>query len=504
MLTIIIIFFVMCPIALVIISVLLFHKSQDLNILRKKYTPIIDIEKHCVELRERFDIQQAAFQKESNELIAEKNLTIANLQNDIKILIEKRLDTKALIESMMFQENTLKKSIALMKEQDYLIDCGFYEPHYAFGSMIAYERKLKEIGLDEKDLIEKDRAVKSLDSFGMSKEDQKLNKNIKKLVLRAFNGECDAAVAKVDYKNIVTMETRIEKVFSSINKMTEYRSIEISKEYLALKIAELRLVHEFQEKKQKEAEEQRMIKEAMREELKAQAEMEKAKKDAEAEERKYSNELERVRLEIAEATGARQDKLLDKISELEKLLQEAQANKERAISRAQMTKSGHVYIISNIGAFGENVYKIGMTRRLEPMERIDELGSASVPFVFDVHAIIYSEDAPALESELHNKLDPFRINKINLRKEFFKVDLEEISKIVIERNSEIQITRIAEAKEYRQSIALLNKNNSATNNTIKFYCSSCNQKLEVEKDWVGKKLQCPTCNMSVMVPKIDE
>ena len=140
---------------------------------------------------------------------------------------------------------------------------------------------------------------------------------------------------------------------------------------------------------------------------------------------------------------------------MEQRLLEAQANKERATSRAQMTRSGHVYIISNIGSFGEDVYKIGMTRRLDPMDRVRELGDASVPFQFDVHAVIYSENAPTLENALHRAFHHRRVNRVNERKEFFRVTLDEIAEVVRQHHGEIEFTQMAEAKEYRQSLAIL-------------------------------------------------
>ena len=139
---------------------------------------------------------------------------------------------------------------------------------------------------------------------------------------------------------------------------------------------------------------------------------------------------------------------------LEENLQKAQELKERAISRAQLTKSGHVYIISNIGSFGDTVYKIGMTRRLEPMHRIDELGDASVPFDFDVHGLIYSENAPELENMLQKKLESKRVNLVNRRAEFFNTTIDELEAIVKELNLSIQLTKMAEARDYRETLSL--------------------------------------------------
>ncbi|MGE3727310.1 MAG: GIY-YIG nuclease family protein, partial [Candidatus Sericytochromatia bacterium] len=145
--------------------------------------------------------------------------------------------------------------------------------------------------------------------------------------------------------------------------------------------------------------------------------------------------------------------LEQKLAEAEIRLHDAEEAKKRAISQAQLTKCGHVYVISNIGSFGEDVFKIGMTRRLDPMDRVKELGDASVPFPFDVHAMIYSEDAPGLENQLHKLFNESRLNRVNNRKEFFRVGLKDIEKAAHKFGATVEFTKIAEAKEYRESVA---------------------------------------------------
>lgn len=152
--------------------------------------------------------------------------------------------------------------------------------------------------------------------------------------------------------------------------------------------------------------------------------------------------------------GGKHDALMVQIEELQRRLAEAHANRERAIARAQMTRSGQVYVISNVGSFGENVFKIGMTRRLDPLDRVRELGDASVPFQFDVHGIIYSDDAPGLENLLHRTFSHRRVNLVNERKEFFAVPIDEIAEVVKRHDAEIELTLLAEAKEYRSTLAL--------------------------------------------------
>jgi hypothetical protein len=229
---------------------------------------------------------------------------------------------------------------------------------------------------------------------------------------------------------------------------------------LELKLDEMALSYEYEQKKYEEKEEQRRIREQMREEEKAQKEFERAEREAEDEERRYTRALEKVKSELAFATQSEIEELNRKISFLQQNLQQAQERKMRAISQAQMTKVGHIYIISNIGSFGEDVYKIGMTRRLDPLDRVRELGDASVPFRFDVHAIIYSEDAPSLEYELHKNFKDRRMNMINGRKEFFKVSLDEIEAFISQQtNASIQFTKLAEAKEYRETLKFVEQLN---------------------------------------------
>ena len=201
----------------------------------------------------------------------------------------------------------------------------------------------------------------------------------------------------------------------------------------------------------------------MREEEKARKEYEKAIKEAELEEIRYQKALEQVQKVMATKSEEEKLKYSERIAELERELEEAKALKERALSQAQLTKSGHVYVISNIGSFGENVYKIGMTRRLDPLDRVKELGDASVPFPFDVHAMIYSNDAPALENKLHKVFDDKRLNLINMRKEFFNVTLEEIEEEVKKCFGDFKLTKIAEAEQFRKSLKLKNIDNETLN-----------------------------------------
>ena len=367
---------------------------------------------------------------------------------------EQQLSTKIL---------TLKTKLQGLEEQELVEAFGFYESKYDFQGAEEYKQRLDKIRSQQKQMIKVKQAAVCLTEWsvgGSLKEGKKMTDNFLKLVLRAFNGECDVSVVKAKYNNVQTMENRIRKAYGDLNKRSQTTNCEITSHYLELKLQELWLTHEYQEKKYQEQEEQRIIREQIREEEKALRELEKARQDAEKEERRYQEALEKARKEVESSSGKVKEKLFIQIEELQKRLAEAEANKERAISQAQLTKSGHVYIISNIGSFGENVYKIGMTRRLEPMDRVKELGDASVPFPFDVHAMIFCENAPELESRLHKQFHERRMNKANERKEFFRVSLEEIVKIVRKTDEELKIckseiifTKVAEAADYRKTLA---------------------------------------------------
>lgn len=335
---------------------------------------------------------------------------------------------------------------------------GFYQPKYGFESSVQYTARLKGIRDEQLRLIKDDQAAPCDTKWtvgGSAAEGKKMVKQQAKLMLRAFNGECDAAITKVRYDNAVTMERRLEKAYADVNKLGEVQRVFISRRYLDLKLAELHLVHEHREKVEEEKQEQKRIRDQMREEQKAQAEIERAKSEAEKEQAVASAALEKARAELAaEASNNKQhEKLEALVTRLETELKDALDRKAKAIARAQLTRSGHVYVLSNVGSFGDGVYKIGLTRRLDPFERVDELGDASVPFPFDVHAVIFAEDAPGLETRLHRAFASRRVNLVNLRKEYFRVSLEEIQEEVKRHHGLVSFALMAEAEEYRKSVA---------------------------------------------------
>jgi hypothetical protein len=361
---------------------------------------------------------------------------------------------------------SLNHQLADLEDQNALQEYGLYKPKYDLGTSEEYKSKLQEIRQEQKGMIkDEDVIIWAAEwSVGDSKaKGRAMMKQRTKMTLRAFNGECESLILKVKYNNVTQIEERIKKLRDAIHKLSKSDQSTINPDYVDSKIRELHLVHEYRDKQQEEKEEQGQIREQMREEQKAQKELEKAQAEAEKEEDRYQKALEKAKLDLEKSTGEEQAKLQAEIDKLNQALEDAHTAKERAISRAQMTKSGHVYVISNIGSFGKNVYKIGMTRRLDPLDRVKELGDASVPFLFDVHAMIYSENAPELENNLHKTFAEKRINLVNHRKEYFNVGLEDIEKIVKEQSPNSEFVLTAEAEEYRKTVALREADQSPIN-----------------------------------------
>lgn len=272
----------------------------------------------------------------------------------------------------------------------------------------------------------------------------------------AFNGKVDSALSKVKHDNLGKIKQEIIDAFALVNHNgAPFRNARINQGFLDARLTELKWAVATFELRKIEKEEQAAIKAQIREEERAIREMEKARKEAEKEERILQKALDKARSELLKANEGQKAEYETQLAELEAKLKDAEERGQRAISMAQQTRRGHVYVISNEGSFGEEVFKIGMTRRLEPMDRVKELGDASVPFSFDVHAMIYSEDAPSLEKALHKKFELASVNKVNPRKEFFKTSISSIKETVEEQGiADIHWTLKAEAAEYKESLAI--------------------------------------------------
>lgn len=391
-------------------------------------------------------------------------------------------------ESLLAEIRELKARIISFEEEELMQSFGFYKPLYDCVDSAAYKLLLGQIRDKQKNMVKERQALRVDTVFSVDNDrsaGKKIVKNLEKLTLKAFNGECDATIDKVTFSNLESIAARITKAYQDLNEVCQPVGISITNAYLNAKIEELHVCYEYQMKLKTEREEQRKIREEMREQARIQKEIEDSKKKIEKEETHFNQiitelqsrmeaaaaaeraQIEELKARMETAAAEEKEKIAElqakkeaaiaeeraqyeaKLHEYEAQLAGVHKDKEEVLYRERSTRAGYVYIISNIGSFGEHVFKIGVTRRLAPQERIDELGDASVPFDFDVHALIFSEDAPALEGALHEHFADRAINKVNPRKEFFRVSLKEIEEVVRTHHDKVvEFTEVAKAEDY--------------------------------------------------------
>jgi hypothetical protein len=440
----------------------------ELAAIKLKYKPIVDIEAYVDELAEdakktRVDTREANAKAKTKlqdaEIKATNIIESAKIQRDkvIETAEQKAVEIAGDAWDVKEKADFYTKTVKAMKNtiegynDDYVVpntsvldDLADEYDHKEAGEMLKQARKAS------KDLVRSDLAG-NCDYAEKNRKDAAIH-----FAIDAFNGKVDSALSKVKHDNFGKIQQEINDAFTLVNfNGAPFRNARINTEYLDARLNELKWAVAALELKKADQAEQAEIKAQIREEERAQREMEKARKEAEKEERILQKAMEKARKELAAASEEQRAQFEFELAALEAKLHEAEEKGQRALSMAQQTKRGHVYVISNIGSFGENVYKIGMTRRLEPIDRVKELGDASVPFSFDVHAMIYSENAPELENQLHKRFSEMSVNKVNPRKEFFNVSLAEVKQAVEQTdNDKVHWTLKAEAAEYRESIAI--------------------------------------------------
>lgn len=387
---------------------------------------------------------QRLIEQEKSKLAAVRDETLRT-EREVVAIAQRSVDLQGQI--LVWEETLLLESFAL------------YEPKFKLVTSQEYKSRLDSTRDRQKALIKSgDAATGNMDwTVNDSKaQGRKLVNDMIKLVIRSFNNEADACVDNVKFDNVELGEKRILKSFETCNRLGKIMSVEISRTYLSLKLDELHLAHEFQIKKQEEKEEAKRAREELREQQKLEQEI-RAAREKIAKERKHFTTAMRdlqARLDKVESEEERAA-LLAKLAEVEAGRAELESEEKLIDYREQNAKAGYVYVISNLGAFGEGIYKIGMTRRLEPMDRVDELGDASVPFWFDVHAMVFSNNAPALEAKLHERFAVGRLNKVNGRKEFFRADIAEIESVIRENyDAVVEVTHEAAAEQYRESLRM--------------------------------------------------
>lgn len=416
--------------------------KAELERLRSTFTP---------EMQQADNLQQ---------LINKLNSEIALLENDKNTKNQEITALNTTISGLNSQINSLKNEIVELNDEVLFQSFGLYQPRYSFANSDQYKDRLNAIRYEQKEAIKYGKAATGNMGWtvnGNAKQGTKMVKDTQKLLIRAFNTECDDVIDKVKFNNIDSAEKRITKAKDAISKLGTIMTIAITDYYYSLKIQELYLAYEYAQKVQEEKEEQKRIREELREQAKLEKEIEAERKKIAKEQTHYNNQLNTLnkQLENSNLSDEERTALEDKKVQIQDQLEELDKSLKNVDYRAANQKAGYVYIISNIGAFGENVYKIGMTRRLEPMDRVNELGDASVPFNFDVHAMIFSDNAPALESALHKAFENKKVNMINTRREFFNVTLEEIEAVVkANYDKTVEFVRLAPAEQYRETMKI--------------------------------------------------
>lgn len=423
--------------------------QQELNELRKKTADLGEqigkLNAQVTELR-------------SPEYQDHERLTTANnrLSSDNKKMEEKLTEQRQTLLHLEQEEKKRKDEIVVLDEEILAQDFGLYTPVYDFANSVDYKVKLERVRREQKEMAKNWKAASfnvNLTMDGSKAKGERLNKNNIKLILRSFNNECENAIDRVKYNNVDSMKKRINQSYDSLNRLMQPMGIAIKPEYLRLKMDELALAVEYAMKKQEEKEAEKQHRAELREQAKLEKEIAEARKNILKDQKHYQAALEKLNQQISSTEdGSFKDSLLEKKQQMEEKLVQLDQEMKDVDYREANQKAGYVYVISNIGAFGEGVYKIGMTRRLDPMERVYELGDASVPYNFDVHAMIFSDDAPALEAALHRAFEDRKLNMVNTRREFFRVSLDEIEEVVRKNyDKTVEFVRLPEAQQYRES-----------------------------------------------------
>ena len=449
-----------------------------------KYQDIVDAKSFANNIRIDAEALMAQAAERAEQLIIDAK---AELKADQKSAKEKLKSTHLEIEtSFDYATKEAERIIAVAKNKEKEIAGGAYD---AMTNASSYEQTAKAMknvikGYGDEYIIPEESLLDDLaDDFSHEKAGTSLKmarKRTKQMILNgtaaacdyvesgrrstaetfvldAFNGKVDTILSRVKQDNAGKLSQAIRDAYTLVNfNGKAFRDARVTELFLESRLEELKWGEITQQLAAKEREEQRHAKELIREEAKAIKEQERAIKEAAKEEELLQKALLQAREQFEHSSGKQKDLYEQKLADMEGRLQEAMERKERAKSMAQKTKKGYVYIISNIGSFGEDVYKIGLTRRDNPHDRVRELGDASVPFGFDVHAIILSDDAPALEQKLQRHFAACQVNKVNHRKEFFRVNLADVKKEIDALNltTGVKWTMTSEAKEFRESLAI--------------------------------------------------
>lgn len=390
--------------------------------------------------------------KDLNNLYENNKREYNNFKEETKkvVIMEKSEEIEKEINELNNKKDILTKDVKDLETHFQKInaqDLGLAPTSFEFERSETYKEKLKNIRLQEADLLRKVKNKKG-QNISIYKDD------LIRLLYNSFNTFCDYNLTRLTFKTYPTRKKQIETMFNKLNRISN-QQIQIDEKALDYKFQELDASYAYYKLKEEE-------KEALRQQREEEAENKRAQKELEAKQAKLDKEIEALNIakdKVNEKLISAKDEEIEALKlELQKLENEISGLKDEKTDidyRVENTGAGYVYIISNVGSFGNEVYKIGVTRRLDPYQRIQELSSASVPFKFDVHAMIFSYQAYQLENELHKYFDKQRINKVNNRKEFFNIKLDDIKKVLdLHKELTFDFNPEFEAEEFRETLEL--------------------------------------------------
>jgi hypothetical protein len=396
-----------------------------------------EIEQETARLEQERRDAAATLQREREGATAQAREELSSLQAE-----HQQLDARL---SDLRDEVVETEEVALLQE------AGVYEYRHPLSDAVAYQGELKRLRDLIKTMARADGgAVRGTTNWTVNSsaaQGRKMVRDFSKLMLRAYNAEADNLVRGLKPYKLASAIERLTKVAMTIEKLGKTMDIQIADDYHELRVRELELTADYLEKLAEEKEREREDRERLREERKAQQEMERERARLEKERQHYLNAMAALE-EKGDVEGI--GRLRGELSEIDRAIEDVDY-------RAANIRAGYVYVISNLGSFGDQVVKIGMTRRIDPVDRVRELGDASVPYRYDVHALFFSEDAVGIEAKLHERLAERRVNRINHRREFFYATPQEVKAHLLELTGELlQYDEVAEALEFRQSQTLAN------------------------------------------------
>jgi hypothetical protein len=368
------------------------------------------------------------------------------LRAEVSLLRQQASDTAAALAARRGELGQLDAQLVRTREELILQEVGVYEFHHRLENALAYKARLDSIRARIKEMSKRDggavHAAKEWTVEGSAAKGKKMVTEFSKLLLRAYNGEADVLVNKLRPYKLESAIDQLEKARATILKLGAMMEIAITYDYHQLRLEELRLTADYLAKKEEEKEADRAEKERLREEARARQEFEAEKARLMKERAHHLNALAKIRESGTPEEVAAAEAKVGEIDAAIHGVEEREAN----------IRTGWVYVISNVGSFGPGVVKIGMTRRLDPLDRVNELGDASVPFRYDVHALVFSQDAVSLETALHQSFADRRLNLVNLRREFFYVTPQEVrDRLAVLDGSLLEFVEAPEAEEWRQS-----------------------------------------------------